>query len=113
MNREVLLMMAAIWLLETNHSACAGAIATGNTIPFLNAAVFSGLGICIFSLMAGWMGLGVWAIMLAQGIVQLAYNNWKWPSVLYGELKITRNDLGRLFLDGWDRYGLRFGRGRG
>lgn len=113
MNREVLLMMAAIWLLETNHSACAGAIATGNRIPFLNAAVFSGLGICILSLMAGWMGLGVWAIILAQGIVQLAYNNWKWPSVLYGELKITRNDLGRLFLDGWDRYGLRFGRGRG
>lgn len=113
MDRGVLVMMAFIWLLETNHAACAGAIATGNTIPFLSAAVLSGLGICILTLMAGWMGLGVWAIILSQGIVQLAYNNWKWPSLLYRELKITRGDLGHLLLEGWDRYSLRFGRGRG
>ncbi len=30
---------------------------------------------------------GLWGLILAPGIVQLAYQNWKWPLEVYRDLK--------------------------
>lgn len=73
-----LLFLGAIVLLELNHSLAAAYITTKNEVPFLKAAVYSGLSIAGLSvvLVSEW---GVWGLIFAQGVVQLAYNNWKWP----------------------------------
>lgn len=92
LDQPLLILLAVIWLLEANHATSAALIATGNTIPFLRAALLSGLAIALGATLAGWQGLGVGAVILVQGLVQLAYNNWKWPSQVYAELGIRWRD---------------------
>ena len=76
--------------LENNHSICATYITIGNTIPYMKASLVSGicvvigeLGIVLFT---DW---GIYGLMMVQCLVQLAYNNWKWPYVVFRELGIT------------------------
>jgi len=73
-----LIILGAIILLELNHSIAASYITTKNEIPFLKSAIYSGLFITGLSLalVSTW---GIWGLILTQGTIQLAYNNWKWP----------------------------------
>jgi len=73
-----LILLGVIILLELNHSVAAGYITTKNEVPFLKAAIYSGLVIAglSLSLVSTW---GILGLIFAQGITQLAYNNWKWP----------------------------------
>ena len=71
-------------LLELSHSLAAGVIVTGNQVPFVKPALLSGFLIFVLS----WVGLkyggyGIAWIIGVQFLVQLAYNNWKWPLVIY------------------------------
>lgn len=92
LDRPLLILLAAIWLLEANHATSAALIATGNTIPFMRAAVVSGVAIAVGATTVGWLGYGVGAVILVQGAVQIAYNNWKWPTQVYAELGIKWRD---------------------
>jgi hypothetical protein len=61
-----------------NHSIAGIYLSTTNKIPFLSASIFSGSAIFISSILAvPHMGLA--GLVMAQGLVQMAYNNWKWP----------------------------------
>ena len=82
----LVLLMGMVLLLEANHASCGLVITTDNNVPFVRAALLSGLAIALLSISAAWAGLGIGALILAQGIVQLAYNNWKWPLALWSEL---------------------------
>jgi O-antigen/teichoic acid export membrane protein len=77
-NYFVLLGMVAVFLLEINHGTCANFITTGNKIPFVGAAVITGGGIVITSILLTPI-FGIAGLVISQGIVQAAYNNWKWP----------------------------------
>lgn len=73
-------------LLELSHSLAAGVIITGNHVPFVKPALLSG-GVIVLS---SWLGLKYGGFSVAwligvQFIVQLAYNNWRWPWVIYRE----------------------------
>lgn len=81
------LLLAAIVLLETNHSNCAFLIMTGNNVPFVPAALLSGLATLGLAVAAARSGAGIVGVMLAQCVVQLAYNNWKWPLEAWKELR--------------------------
>lgn len=85
---NLLWLLSIIFLLELSHSTCATIITTKNEIPFMKSAVFSALGVIllafVFTFYFNW---GILGLILAQGIVQLSYNNWKWPKELYTELK--------------------------
>ena len=37
--------------------------------------------------------IGIWAMILAPGIAQIVYQNWKWPSMVIKDLQITRLDI--------------------
>lgn len=82
----LILLMGLVLLLEANHASCALVITTDNTVPFVGSALFSGLAVAVLSVGAAWAGWGVAGLILAQGLVQLAYNNWKWPLALWREL---------------------------
>ncbi|NLD95024.1 MAG: hypothetical protein GX639_20405 [Fibrobacter sp.] len=67
-------------LLEQQHSLFATVLTFKNNVPFVTAAIFSGVAIIFSSIvLLGFTDLGIWAVILSQLIVQLAYNNWKWP----------------------------------
>lgn len=84
LDREYILILSVVFLLDLNHNICASILTTGNKIPFVIPVIASG---CLIALL-GWvlsvpMHMGVIGLILAQGIVQIAYNNWKWPLMVY------------------------------
>jgi O-antigen/teichoic acid export membrane protein len=97
-SRTVLVVMAIVWFLETNHANCAMLIVTGNRVPFVPAALLSGLAIAAGTLAAGFAGMQLLGLIAVQGLVQAAYNNWKWPLEVVRELGLTLPVVKRLAL---------------
>lgn len=71
-------LLGLIVLLELNHSVAATYITTKNTVPFVASSLLSGGAIFLSGLLSVQY-FGVLGLVMSQGIVQLAYNNWKWP----------------------------------
>jgi O-antigen/teichoic acid export membrane protein len=87
--RISLALLASILLLEGFHSNAAFFITTANNVPFLRPAMLSGIAVAIGAVVLGWNGAGVVMIILWQGVVQLAYNNWRWPLMAWREIART------------------------
>lgn len=92
----ILLTMLVISLLEQNHATAAGFIMADNRIPFFIPSLVSGAATILLLLLFLYLPSSIlnlqslnptWALILAPGIVQLAYQNWKWPSVIIREIK--------------------------
>lgn len=81
--------VALMLLLELNHSAASAIIMTSNMLkPFVVPAVASGVAtVCLAVGGMQFFGFDVWWLVAVQFTVQLAYNNWRWPRMLAGELK--------------------------
>jgi O-antigen/teichoic acid export membrane protein len=78
--KSMLIIMSVYLFLEFNHSMFATVITTENQVPFVWASVVSGVAILTISLILAFLThWGILGILLTQGIVQLAYNNWRWP----------------------------------
>lgn len=82
----VLTVMLVAYLLELHHSVAANYITTSNSIPFVKAALLSGGAILLFAAALAPQ-FGVWALVGSQALVQLSYNNWKWPLVVTQSLQ--------------------------
>ncbi|GGH14552.1 hypothetical protein GCM10007422_35990 [Pedobacter zeae] len=84
-----LLFLALILVLEMNHTLFATLITTKNSVPFVKPALISGILIVLFSFISlKYLKLGLPGILVSQFVVQLAYNNWKWPVVGLKDLGI-------------------------
>lgn len=93
-----LALLLAVRLLESHHSVHGAIIVTENKVPFVAAALVSGLAVVVFSaaLARPW---GMWAIIVVPGVVQAAWNNW-WTVLrcLHGiDLRATAYFRGLLF----------------
>ena len=86
----ILLAYLMVAFLEEHHSNFAVFISTGNTIPFVPAALISGGLICLGDfLVLKFTSLGLIGIIGVQGLVQLAYNNWRWPKWVLDDYTIS------------------------
>lgn len=92
-----LILLLVTGLFEMNHSLSATLLLLENRVPFMKAAVLSGLLIvCLSSLILSQTGLGVLGALAVPFVVQLAYNNWKWPLEALRSLDTTYLELARL-----------------
>ncbi|MBR6117889.1 MAG: hypothetical protein IKQ11_03410 [Paludibacteraceae bacterium] len=83
----MLCVMLLISLLEQNHATSAGFIMADNKIPFFIPSLVSGAAtVVLLWLFLDPLHMGLWGLILAPGVAQLAYQNWKWPSVVIKEL---------------------------
>lgn len=83
----MLLLALVVGFLESNHALSAGFIMADNRIPFFIPSLVSGAATFILLwIFLGPLNLGIWGLIMAPGIAQLAYQNWKWPSVVIKEL---------------------------
>lgn len=76
---SLLALLSAISFLECHHSQYAGLVLSENKNPFVWSAILSGVAIFFLS----WWAAAIWGLLgmiLAQGCVQLAWNNW-WPVI--------------------------------
>ncbi len=80
----------AVMTLELNHSQFASVISTGNKIPFVIPSLVSGSVIVLLTfIVLKFTGLALMGVVLVQGLVQAAYNNWRWPMWVFRELGFT------------------------
>jgi O-antigen/teichoic acid export membrane protein len=80
-------LLALVLLLEINSINAGYLLSTGNRVPFVRSALLSGAGVIAGSVGAIWLGWGVLGAIAAQGLVQAAYNNWKWPLEAWREMR--------------------------
>jgi O-antigen/teichoic acid export membrane protein len=81
-------------LLESNHSQAGVVLVTKNEVPFFKASLLSAaLTLILLFFFLNYTDMGIWAMILAPGIAQGIYQNWKWPSVVIVEFAISWNDL--------------------
>ncbi len=75
LSTPIFFLLGLILWLECHHSQYASLVLTENNNPFIWPAIFSGIAIFCFS----WWASGIWGVMgmlIAQGGVQLCWNNW-------------------------------------
>lgn len=82
-----LFLMLLVQFLESNHGMASLLISTRNEVPYLKAALISGF--CIAALSLSSLAFTSWnitGVIILTGVVQLCYNNWKWPLMVSQEL---------------------------
>lgn len=94
---SVTLLIILSALLDSNQANFAGMILIDNKVPFVKSAIISGVLVVLLNyLLLKYTNLGLMSVVLAQFVVQLAYNNWKWPKVVLDEYNISFISLMRL-----------------
>ncbi len=84
-------------LLENFHSMCATMIVTNNEVPFVKAAIFSGIGIILCNIFTlQFTTLGLLGVIGGQFVVQSIYNHWKWPLWIFYELNLTPMKIAKI-----------------
>ncbi len=91
--KNMLVFFLIVAFLESNHSMSAGLLLTKNEVPFFKAAIISG--ICFVLLLLVLLkctSVGLLSLIIAPGIVQGLYQNWKWPYEVWKDLNIKLRD---------------------
>jgi len=97
----VLFVALLISLLETNHSVAASVLLSKNEVPFFKPSLLSGAAnILLLLFLFETTTIGVWAMVLAPGIVQACYQNWKWPLEVHLDLGLNSR---KIFSGSWLR----------
>jgi O-antigen/teichoic acid export membrane protein len=91
---RILMVMAIVWFLERHHAMHAQIYVTTNKIPFYKSAIVTGV-INISLLVILLPVIDVWAFPIAQGISNLAINNWWNVSV---SIKSLQTNFKQFFL---------------
>ena len=82
--------------LELNHSECASVISTDNRVPYVVPSLVSGgVIVAMTFVVLRFTTLGLLGVVLVQGVVQAAYNNWRWPLWVFRELDMSVGEFYR------------------
>jgi O-antigen/teichoic acid export membrane protein len=91
---SLMLLLLVVSFLEMNHSTAGSLLLTKNEVPFFIPSIVSGLATAILMiLLLKYSTLGLWSLIIAPGIVDVAYQSWKWPLEVIRDLKIKLSDI--------------------
>jgi O-antigen/teichoic acid export membrane protein len=94
---SILILYLVIMLLEGNHSHFSTMIVIGNSVPFVWVSLITGSCIALGSYVSlAFTNYSLLGLVLVQGIVQLFYNNWKWPYVVMNKFNLSLYSFIRL-----------------
>ncbi len=91
---SVMVIYCVAMVLEGLHSNFAVLITSKNEVPFVKASLLSGM--CIICLTIMILQITSWelfGVVLVPFIVQLCYNNWRWPKWIFDELNMSIFDF--------------------
>jgi O-antigen/teichoic acid export membrane protein len=84
----IFLLYAVYVFLQTNSTLSASYISTSNKLPYALPFIISAITAVVLAIIfAKFTSLGVIGLILAHLFVQLLYNMWKWPMLVFQELK--------------------------
>lgn len=85
--------------LEMNHASAGGILLTKNEVPFFKPSIISGMATALLMyIFLGWTNIGLLSLFLAPGLVDIAYQSWKWPYEVFKDLKLSFKDVKYLSL---------------
>jgi O-antigen/teichoic acid export membrane protein len=91
---SLFLVAMAVSFLEMNHASAGGILLTKNEVPFFRPSIISGLATALLMyIFLGWTNIGLLSLFLAPGLVDIAYQSWKWPYEVVKDLQVTIKDL--------------------
>ncbi len=74
-----LALLFVVYLLDSNQTLALNLISSENKVPYLASSLWSALGIFILiPVFIRYFDWGIVGAILAVGVVQLCYQNWKW-----------------------------------
>lgn len=83
-------VMCIYMFLLQNHSLFASYISNSNVIPYVKPFIISGvLSILLETLLMTTIMNNKWALVIAPMIIQAAYNNWKWPTIVLNDMNVN------------------------
>ena len=82
-----LMVIFLIYMLELNHTISAIYLSSHNYFPMTGPVILAGAFIALVGVAASTV-FSFWGFILSHGLIQLLYNNWKWPYMVRKELKI-------------------------
>ncbi len=91
LSRPMIFILITIAFLEKNHAIAGGFLLTKNEVPFFKASLISGVAtVVLLYVMLEYLNMSLWGMILAPGIAQLAYQNWKWPLEMLKDLNVVK-----------------------
>lgn len=94
MSSSLIILALFISFLERNHSIAGAMLLSKNEVPFFKASLFSGIAtIFLLLLIFQYENYGIFTLIVAPGIIQALYQNWKWPYEVIKELKLSIKDF--------------------
>jgi O-antigen/teichoic acid export membrane protein len=91
---SILSVAIIVSFLEMNHASAGGVLLTKNEVPFFKPSILSGIATALLMyLFLDLTDIGLLSLFLAPGLVDIAYQSWKWPYEVIRDLKITFKDL--------------------
>lgn len=81
-----LIVIFLIYMLELNHTISAIYLSSHNYFPMTGYVILAGTFIAFVGAAASTL-FSFWGFILAHGLIQLLYNNWKWPYMVRKELR--------------------------
>lgn len=86
-NRWICLLFFIFSALELNQSNFATIIVTSNRVPIVKPTIISGVAIVLMTFVVlYYTRWGILGVVIVQAVVQLCYNDWKWPAQVLKEL---------------------------
>ncbi|MDR0536947.1 MAG: hypothetical protein LBH04_02705 [Tannerellaceae bacterium] len=80
-----------VYLLERNQFLATDILLTKNEVPFFYASLFSGaFTFILLIIFLTATSLGIWGLILAQGIAQSVYSNWRWPIAVFRSFRVNK-----------------------
>jgi len=101
-NIPIFLGLSLYTFLWTQQVLFAAFISNTNRILYMKSFLVSSVfGTIASLLLMGYFGMGLWGLIIGPGVIQLAYNNWKWVHFFTRELDITLFELLRNGIADW------------
>jgi O-antigen/teichoic acid export membrane protein len=90
LSSSFLIVMLIVSYLDYNRGMSGWVLVAGNSVPFFKSnLITAGATLCLLFVFLQYTNLELWGLILAQGITQGIYQNWKWPVEVVKELPIN------------------------
>lgn len=91
---KLVLLVCLFYYLYNQHCLAASMIASSNIIPYWKAFGISAVGCFVFAIiLTSNLKMGIWGLVWSQLLVNMVYNNWRWPLWVFNELKLKYKDI--------------------
>jgi O-antigen/teichoic acid export membrane protein len=87
LSKPLIAAALCVSVFDYNRGIAECVLLTKNEVPFFKASLFTGCSVLLLLIVFfKYTNLGIWSMIIAPGIAQGCYQNWKWPIKAFREI---------------------------